>query len=197
MSDERGEATATRMIGDDRDPDEGAAPPNLPFCGDLDMRIAADGTWFYKGSPIGRKRLVKLFSSVLRREEDGQYWLVTPVERGRIEVEDAPFVAVEVTSEGTGPEQVLAFRTNLEDWVEAGSDRPLRVEHDAASGEPRPYVLVRPGLEARLLRNVYYHLVEAAALSVVEGEERLGVWSKGTFFPLDRRETSAAPGENA
>lgn len=187
MSDERGEATTAQgMIGDAKGPDEGEGTPNLPFCGDLDMRIAADGTWFYKGSPIGRKRLVKLFSTVLRREEDGQYWLVTPVERGRIEVEDAPFVAVELAAQGEGRDQVLAFRTNVDDWVEAGPDYPLRVEHNAGTGEPRPYVLVRPGLEARLLRNVYYHLVDAAELRWIDGRERLGAWSKGTFFPLDR-----------
>lgn len=187
MGDERNETTAReQMIGDDGARDEGSQTPNLPFCGDLDMRIAADGTWFYKGTPIRRERLVKLFSSVLRREADGQYWLVTPVERGRVVVEDAPFVAVELSVEGRGPQQVLAFRTNLDQWVEAGPDSPLRVEHGADSGEPRPYIRVRDGLEARLLRNVYYHLVEAAEPHRIDGQERLGVWSKGRFFPLDR-----------
>lgn len=186
MSDKSSETTAApQMIGDDGGPDEGAAAEALPSCGDFDMRIAADGTWFYRGSPIGRQRLVKLFSTVLRREADGEYWLVTPVERGRIEVEDAPFVAVELSVNGRGRDQVLAFRTNLDVWVEAGPEVPLRLELDAASGEPRPYILVRDGLEARLLRNVYYHLIEAAEPHNVDNRERLGVWSKGRFFPLD------------
>ncbi|MEX0758154.1 MAG: DUF1285 domain-containing protein, partial [Tistlia sp.] len=166
-------------------PDEGGRIEDLPSCGNFDLRIAADGTWFYRGSPIGRQRLVKLFSTVLRREEDGRYWLVTPVERGLIEVEDAPFVAVELSVNDQGPDQVVALRTNLDDWVEVGPEAPLRVEQDVDTGEPRPYVLVRDGLEARLLRNVYYHLVEAAEPHRVADRERLGVWSKGRFFPLD------------
>src|SRR5215472_12510177 len=117
-------------------------------CGDFDIRIARDGTWSYRGSPIGRLALVKLFASVLRREADGSYWLVTPAERGCIVVDDAPFVAVEVTAEGEGPDQQLIFRTNLDDIVTAGPDHRLRVE-TAASGEPAPYILVRGGLEAR------------------------------------------------
>ena len=160
--------------------------PQWPSCGDFDMKIARDGTWSYRGSPIGRKRLVKLFSSVLRREADGEYWLVTPVERGRIEVEDVPFIAEELRESGAGAEMVLAFRTNLDDWVEADARHPLRVLHDADSGEPAPYILVRDGLEARLARAVFYHLVELAVPQRdEEGRERLGVWSKGSFFPLD------------
>ena len=116
--------------------------------GDLGMQIARDGTWFYLGSPIGRLPLVKLFASVLRREADGRYWLVTPAERGRVEVEDVPFVAVAVTVEGEGRDQRLIFRTNLDEFVTAGPDNPLRVE-TAASGEAAPYILVRDGLEAR------------------------------------------------
>src|SRR5580704_3344618 len=109
-------------------------------CGDLDMRIARDGTWFYRGSPLGRLPLVKLFASVLRREADGRYWLVTPAERGRVTVDDAPFVAVELTAEGQGREQNLIFRTNLDEIVTAGLEHPLRVE-TAADGEPRPYIV--------------------------------------------------------
>ncbi|WP_235830282.1 DUF1285 domain-containing protein [Algihabitans albus] len=161
-------------------------PPTWPSCGDFDMKIARDGTWSYRGSPIGRKRLVKLFSSVLRREADGDYWLVTPVERGRIAVEDVPFIAEELVERGDGPERILAFRTNLDDWVEADTAHPLRILHDAESGEPTPYILVRDGLEARLARAVFYHLVELAVPQRdEEGRERLGVWSKGSFFPLD------------
>ncbi|WP_375594570.1 DUF1285 domain-containing protein [Algihabitans albus] len=160
--------------------------PQWPSCGDFDMKIARDGTWYYRGGPIGRKRLVKLFSTVLRREPDGSYWLVTPVERGRIEVEDAPFIAEELVESGAGAEMTLSFRTNLDDWVEADAAHPLRIVHDADSGQPRPYILVRDGLEARLARAAFYHLVELAVPQRdEEGRERLGVWSKGSFFPLD------------
>ena len=149
--------------------------------GDFDMRIAANGTWYYQGSPINRLALVKLFASVLRREEDGIYWLVTPVERGHVLVEDAPFTAVEVTAERPGPDQRLIFRTNLDEIVALDEDHPLRM----GSGEPddaaaRPYLLVRDRLEARILRAVYYHLVE---LGEQQGES-FGVWSNGRFFPL-------------
>ncbi len=163
----------------------------LPICGDFDMRIARDGTWFYHGSPIGRKPLVKLFASVLRREHDGSYWLVTPVERGRIAVDDAPFVAVELTPSGSGRDQILVFRTNLDETIAAGPDFPIRVVEDAATGEPTPYVLARvgrdgrPGLDALISRPVFYQLVELA-LEDPDGSGRLGVWSGGMFFPLGR-----------
>jgi uncharacterized protein len=152
-------------------------------CGDLDMRIARDGTWHYRGSPIGRLPLVKLFASVLRREPDGSYWLVTPAERGRIEVEDVPFLAVELTVSGEGRQQELIFRTNLDDIVTAGPDNPLRIAI-AANDEPAPYILVRDGLEARLVRPVFYELVELGIEEQVNSAGRLGVWSKGTFFEL-------------
>lgn len=162
----------------------------LPFCGDFEIAIRRDGTWTYRGTPINRRRLVKLFASVLRRESDGAYWLVTPHERGRIIVEDAPFLAVAVTRVGRGPEQVLRFRSNLDHEVEAGPDHPLRVIEDASSGEPRPYIMVRPGLEARILRAVFYELVDMAEPEghVPEGaaEPRWGVWSQSMFFPLQR-----------
>ena len=163
----------------------------MPFCGDLDMRIARDGTWFYHGSPIGRKPLVTLFASVLRRETDGSYWLVTPVERGRIAVDDAPFLAVELTAHGAGGDQILVLRTNLDEMVELGPERPLRVAEDARTGEPSPYVLVRPGregrpgLEALIARPVFYQLVELATADA-DDPTRLGVWSKGAFFALGR-----------
>lgn len=158
--------------------------PGAAICGDFGIAIGRDGTWYYHGSPIGRKPLVKLFASVLRREEDGEYWLVTPVERGRILVEDAPFTAVEVTAEGDGRERILRFRTNLDDEIEAGPEHPIRVDHDLASGEPSPYVHVRGRLEARILRPVYYHLVELGDEEQVDGEVMFGVWSKGYFFSL-------------
>ncbi len=153
------------------------------------MRIARDGTWLYHGSPIGRKALVKLFASVLRRDDDGRFWLVTPVERGVIDVDDAPFIAVEMAVDGRGRGQTLKFRTNLDDWVTAGADHPLRVEIDPESGEPSPYVHVRDRLEARLARPVFYHLVDVA-LATENGDAGhdnvLGVWSSGAYFELGR-----------
>ena len=156
----------------------------LPIdCGDLDMRIARDGAWFYRGTPIGRPPLVKLFASVLRREVDGSYWLVTPAERGRIEVEDVPFLAVELTVDGEGRDQQLIFRTNVDDIVTAGSDNPLRFE-TAESGEPSPYILVRGALEARLVRSVFYDLVDLGTEEEIAGANQFGVWSNGAFFRL-------------
>jgi hypothetical protein len=151
--------------------------------GNLEIRIARDGTWFYRGSPIGRPALVKLFASVLRREPDGCYWLVTPAERGRIEVEDVPFLAVALTVIGDGREQELIFQTNLDDIVTAGRDHPLRVE-TAASGEPAPYILIRDRLEARIARPVFYDLVELGREERVEDAAQFGVWSGGSFFRL-------------
>jgi uncharacterized protein len=157
--------------------------------GDLDMRIARDGTWFYRGSPINRMPLVKLFASVLRREPDGLYWLVTPAERGRVTVEDVPFIAVAVDAEGAGRDQNLIFRTNLDEIVTAGPDHKLRVE-TAADGTPAPYILVRPGikarpgLEARLARPVFYELAELGQEELIAGESQFGVWSGGMFFCL-------------
>jgi len=151
--------------------------------GDLDMRIARDGTWSYRGSPIGRPALVKLFASVLRREPDGCYWLVTPAERGHVEVEDVPFLAVALTVTGDGRVQQLIFRTNLDDIVAAGPDNPLRVE-TAANGEPAPYIRVRERLEARITRPVFYDLVELGREERVEDTIQFGVWSGGRFFRL-------------
>jgi hypothetical protein len=156
------------------------------FCGDIDMRIGRDGTWFYHGSPIGRKPLVKLFASVLQRDNDGDYWLVTPVERGKIKVEDVPFTAVEVTVDGSGCSQSLTFRTNLDDEVTADAAHPIRVSYAPGSEEPRPYILVRDGLEARILRPVFYELVELGEVRRSGGEEVYGIWSRGQFFPLGR-----------
>jgi uncharacterized protein len=166
-------------------PDGSAAETKRPprDLGDLDMRIARDGTWLYRGSPISRLPLVKLFASVLCREPDGSYWLVTPAERGRVEVEDVPFLAVALTVAGFGREQRLIFRTNLDDIVTAGAANPLRVE-TAADGEPRPYILVRDYLEARIARPVFYDLVELGTEERVDGTIQFGVWSGGRFFRL-------------
>jgi hypothetical protein len=147
------------------------------------MRIARDGTWHYRGSPITRMPLVKLFASVLRREADGSYWLVTPAERGRIAVEDVPFLAVELSVVGEGRTRQLIFRTNLDEIVTAGPDHPLRVA-EAAPGEPAPYILVRDALEARLSRPVFYELVELAGEVRIGRTSQFGVWSAGQFFAL-------------
>lgn len=164
---------------------ETAPQPRRPVVehGDLDMKIARDGTWFYRGTPIARQRLVKLFASVLRREDDGSYWLVTPVERGRVAVEDAPFLAVEVSSEGSGSARRLSFRTNLDEIVAAGPEHPLRIE-TSAKGEPEPYLLVRPGLEAKLNRPVFYELVDLADAERGDSGGSFGLWSDGMFFDL-------------
>jgi len=156
--------------------------------GGLDMRIARDGTWYYRGSPINRIPLVKLFASVLRRESDGSYWLLTPAERGRVVVEDVPFVAVAVEVQGTGRGQQLIFRTNLDEIVTAGPEHPLRVDK-AEDGTPAPYIMVRPGLEGRLSRPVFYELVELGEAETIGGEQQFGVWSQGVFFRLGDPET--------
>jgi uncharacterized protein len=161
-----------------------AHPPvhlwNPPYCGDIGMRIAGDGTWFYAGSPIGRKPLVKLFASVLRKDEDGRTYLVTPVEKVLVTVEDAPFLAVEMTVEGVGSAQQLRLRTNTDDWVRCSSNHPLRFGADPRTGGPKPYLLVRGRLEALVTRALYYDLV---ALARIEGDD-FGVWSGGAFFTM-------------
>ncbi len=154
-----------------------------PFCGDLDMRIARDGTWFYLGTPIGRAPLVRLFSSILKREGD-RYFLVTPVEKVGITVDDAPFVAVDFTVEGEGAAQRLTFTTQVGDSVTAGPDFPIRVTHDPATGEPAPYVMVRRGLEALIDRKSFYRLADIGSEVAVDGVAHFGVWSDGVFFPL-------------
>ncbi len=158
-------------------------------CGDLPFLIKRDGTWLYRGTPINRKELVCLFSGVLKREPDGSFWLETPAERGRIEVEDAPFVAVELAWTGDERDQVLSFRTNIDQMVTAGPDHPIRVAHDILTCEPTPYLHIRNGIgtapvEARIGRAVYYELVALALPRMVQGRKVLGVWSCGAFFPL-------------
>ncbi len=153
---------------------------NPAHCGGSDMRIAADGTWFHMGTPIGRPAMVKLFSTILRRDADGSHVLVTPVEKLDIAVDDAPFVAVELRSEGEGRDRKLGFRLNVEDWVIAGPDHQLRIEV-AEDGTPRPYLHVRRGLEALINRPVFYELVE---LALTESGEPLGLWSDGAFFAI-------------
>ncbi|MDD2051117.1 DUF1285 domain-containing protein [Pseudomonas putida] len=156
---------------------------NPDFCGDIDMRIARDGTWYYLGTPIGRKPMVKLFSTIIRRDGD-DYFLVTPVEKVGIKVDDAPFVAVTLDVEGAGEQQVLYFNTNVEERVEAGPEHPLRVMLDPLTGEPAPYIHVRSNLEALIHRNVFYQLVELAVPRQIAGQSWLGVWSAGEFFAI-------------
>jgi hypothetical protein len=156
---------------------------NPAFCGDIDMRIASDGTWFYQGTPIGRPALVKLFASVLKHEpEENRHVLVTPVEKVGIVVEDAPFVAVEMRRE-EGPEQRLGFRTNVDDWTIAGPQVPLRFERDRHDGV-KPYVLVRDALWARVARSLMYDLVDLGEIREVDGVATFGVTSGGAFFAI-------------
>jgi len=160
---------------------------NPPFCGDLDMRIARDGTWYYLGSRITRPGLVRLFSTILRRE-DGKYFLVTPVEKVGITVDDAPFVAVDFEVGGKGQGQVLVFETNVEDKVLVDAENPIRVILDPETGEPSPYVHVRAGLEALIDRKSFYRLVEIGQ----HHEGSFGLWSDGSFFPIASSEDVTA-----
>jgi len=175
------------------------APPvdrwNPPFCGDLDMEIKADGTWFYLGTPIGRMPLVQLFSSVLRRDEDGKTYLVTPVEKVGIRVEDAPFIAVELAVTGEGEAQALTFRTNVGDVVEAGPEHPIRFAEEPATCGTKPYLHVRGRLEALVARAVMYELVALGEEMEIGGRRMFAVRSRGAVFPvmpMERLEASAA-----
>lgn len=164
--------------------EENRLPPveswNPAHCGDSEMRIARDGTWFHQGSPIGRQAMVRLFSSILRREADGHYVLVTPVEKLDIAVDDAPFVAVEVKVDGEGSSCVLSFRLNTGDVVMAGTEHPIRFDY--ATNGPHLYLLVRGGLEALVARPVWYELAD---LALANDSEPPGLWSNGAFFPLE------------
>lgn len=156
---------------------------NPPFCGDIDMRIARDGTWFYLGTPIGRAPMVRLFSTILKHE-GGKFFLVTPVEKVGITVDDAPFVAVDFTAEGSGPAQRLTFLTNVGDRATADADHPLRFIRDPATGEPAPYVMIRAGLEALIDRKSFYRLAELGCIHRDGGTDWFGLWSGGRFFPM-------------
>ncbi len=163
-------------------PGRGLPPVHLwnpAHCGEIDIVIKKNGLWFHEGTPIGREALVRLFSTVLRKDPDGIY-LVTPVEKMKITVEDAPFVAVRVDRDG----EALRFLTNVGDAVEAGPENTIRVDVDPATGEPRPYVHVRRGLEARIARPVFYELVEMAEERDTPEGPRLGVTSRGVWFPI-------------
>ncbi len=158
-------------------------------CGDMPFLIKRDGSWLYRGSPIGRRELVCLFSSILKREPDGSYWLETPAERGRIQVEDVPWLAVEMDWSGVGPGQLLSFRTNVDEVVHAGADHPIVIRHPCLECDPIPYIQVRTGhggiaIEARISRAVYYELAALAVPGEICGRRVLGVWSQQRFFSL-------------
>jgi uncharacterized protein len=156
---------------------------NPPFCGDLDMEIRRDGTWWYLGTPMGRMGLVKLFSSIIRKDGDS-YFLVTPVEKVGIRVVDAPFVANDFRIEGTGREQVLTFFTHVDDEAIAGPDHPIRVVRDPETGEPSPYIHIRANLEALIDRKTFYRIVDLCVHEDHEGTQWFGLWSSGVFFPV-------------
>lgn len=164
----------------------GGAPVHLwnpPYCGDLDIRIGADGTWYYLKSPIGRMPLVKLFSSVLKRE-DGRFFLVTPVEKIGIVVDDAPFAAVEMRVEGNGAGRRIAFRTQVDDWIEVGEDHPIRFEKEAGTDGVKPYVHVRGDLWARVSRALFHDLASLGEVAVRDGRRWFGISIAGTFYPM-------------
>jgi len=165
------------------------APRSVVDCGNLPFLIKRDGTWLYRGTPINRKPMVCLFATVLKREADGSYLLETPAERGKIEVEDVPFIAVEMEWTGHGTSQSLCFRTNVDQCVTAGPEHPIRIAHDLLTCEPTPYLHIRDGkggfpIEARINRATYYELVALAEPGMLHGRKVLGVWSDGAFFSL-------------
>lgn len=174
-------ADIARLVEDQR------LPPveqwNPAHCGHSGMRIARDGTWFYLGTPIGRAPLVKLFSSILKREGD-DYFLVTPAEKVGITVDDAPLLAIDFDRTGEGPDQILSFTTKTGDVAVLGPDHPLRVERDAGTGEPSPYILIRSNLWALIDRKSFYRLIDLGCHEVHDGHKWFGLWSSGQFFPV-------------
>jgi hypothetical protein len=164
---------------------------NPPYCGEIDMRIAADGTWFYRKTPIARPALVKLFASILKREGD-RYFLVTPVEKCGIAVDDEPFLAVELRIDGDGATTRLSFRTNVDDWVQCGGDHPLRFEPEAGTGGLKPYLHVRRNLWAKVTRALFYDLVDLGEERAVGGVVMFGIACAGEFFPMTGIERDVA-----
>jgi hypothetical protein len=162
--------------------------PDALACGHFNIRIARDGTWFYHGSPITRKPLVRLFARVLQRDEEGRFLLVTPIEQGLIDVDDAPFTAIAMSASGSGRAQRLTFRTNLDEAIVAGLQHPIRVAEDEKTREPSPYVRVRGRLDALIARPVFYELVELGTTERMDDRDVFGVWSDGSFFPLGNPE---------
>ena len=165
---------------------KGPAPVHLwnpPFCGDLDIRIARDGNWYYLGTPIGRKPMVKLFSSIIRKDGEN-YFLVTPIEKVGIKVDDAPFVAVDFEVEGSGKTQQVIFKTNVDDEAIAGPKNKIRVIHDPKTDEPSPYIRIRSNLDALIDRKSFYRLIDIGEHHEMNEQSWFGIWSKGEFFPI-------------
>ncbi len=182
------------QLADAREP----APVHLwnpEFSGELDMYIARDGTWYYQGGPITRTSLAQLFSGILRLDEDGRYYLITPVERWVIKVEDVPFVMVRLEVQGKGQEQLLTFHSSLAHRVIADAKHPISVHLDALTQEPSPYIVLRDNLLALIHRNVFYQLAELAVERELEGVLRIGVWSSGVFFPIDGDQSASMPAD--
>jgi uncharacterized protein len=163
--------------------------------GHLNISIDRDGVWYHENSPISRKSLVCLFASVLTRDAQGDYWLVTPAEMGRIDVEDVPFIVVELYVAGVHRNQILSVRTNVDEIVTIDNNHPIRIATHPVTGEPSPYVTIRPGIEARLCRSVFYELVDLGVEASDEGAHIVGVWSRGSFFPLGSTETQTRGSE--
>lgn len=160
------------------------------ICGDIDMRIDTAGLWHYLGSPIGRKELVRLFSTVLYRDDIGEHWLITPAEICRIDVEDSAFMAVEMNVKTEDNKQCIYFRTNLDAEVMLDDNHPLWIKTDPDTAEPRPYIVMDGGFDARLTRAVFYELVDNGVEETIDGEQIYGVWSNGTFFPIGNKSES-------
>jgi hypothetical protein len=158
------------------------------ICGDIDMRIDGHGLWHYLGSPIGRLELIKLFATVMRRDNIGDHWLITPSEMCRIQVDDAAFIAVELTQEGSGKDQNLTFRTNIDKTFTLSTSYPLRIEVNPDTGEPAPYIVLDHGLEAKLSRAVFYQLVNLGIVEMVKQNDMYGVWSADHFFLIGSAE---------
>lgn len=170
-----------------KDTEEGERPVEQwhpENCGEMDMVIKADGSWWHEGTRVTRQPLVKLFASILRKDEDGKTYLVTPVEKIEIKVDRAHFIAVRVDIEGKGKDQRIFFTTNLGNVAEAGPENPIRVDTDKETMEPSPFVTVRGRLEAALARPVFYELVDQAVTHMTDQGEQLGIWAAGEFFPL-------------
>lgn len=162
------------------------------YCGELDIRIDRSGTWFYNGTPIGRHEMVCLFASILVRADDGAYWLISPTEIGRIEVEDSPLIITEMFHNGEGEDQTISFCTNVDQMITISEDTPILMQTSPATGELTPYVILPGNIEARIDRAVYYDMVERGTVMDLDDEEIFGVWSSGSFFPLGSiRDTDA------
>lgn len=154
--------------------------------GEMDLRISRDGQWIYKGEPVSREAIVKLFSTILRREDDSQYYLLTPVEKWQIQVEDTPLLAHSLEVEGAGEQQVIKLTTNVGEILEVGDEHPLKIDHYEDSGQPRPVIRVRHGVDARLVTAAYYDLAEHVVEQTVDGKPVLGVFSNGNFYKIDQ-----------